>query len=129
MPVNLGTRAPAPYSSGLRPRAALWGLSTHQPLHGAARDRDPFMVQLGVDLPGALDTQVRLVRDLDVGDQLGIAQRPRGRRPGLRRVAARGELHTGLLQHGADRLDPDLAPIEHIVAMSADVGHYLLMGR
>src|SRR5690606_4095683 len=35
----------------------------------------------------------------------------------------------GLLQHGADRLDPDLAPIHDVVAVGVDVGHYLLVGR
>jgi hypothetical protein len=33
---------------------------------------DPFAVELGVDLPGAVDAQVRLVRDLDVLNQLRV---------------------------------------------------------
>ena len=40
-----------------------------------------------------------------------------------------GDLHAGLLQHSTDRLDPDLAPIDHVVSMGVDVGHYLLVGR
>ncbi len=44
-------------------------------------------------------------------------------------VAARGDLHAGVLQHSADRLDPNLAPIDHVGAMIVDVGHYLLVGR
>ena len=76
-----------------------------------------------MDLPGAVDTEVRPVGDLDVDDQLGVADRSRRRRPGLGGVvAARGDLHAGLVQHGADRLDPDLALIDHVVAMGVDVG-------
>ena len=43
----------------------------------------------------------------DLGLQLGVAQRARRGRPGLRRVVgARGEL-----QHAADRLDPEPVPV------------------
>ena len=114
----------------LVPRDAAQALGAHQPLHGAPCDADTFAVELGVDLPRAVDTQVRLVRGLDVDDELGVPNRPRRWRPGLGRVvAARGDLHAGVFQHGADRLDPDLTPIDHVVAMGVKVGHYLLVGR
>ena len=116
--------------AGLLPRDPTQSLGTHQPLDRAAGDLHALPVELGVDLPGTVDTEVDPVRDLDVLDQLGIANRARRRRPGPECVVAtRGDLHAGLLQRGADRLDPDLAPIDHVVAMGVDVGDYLLVGR
>lgn len=116
--------------AGLLPRDPAQALGPHQPLHGAACDLDALAVELGVDLPRTVDTQIRLAGDLDVLNQLGVPHGTCRRLPGLGGVvAARGDLHAGLLQHGADRLDPDLAPIDHVVAMGVDVGHYLLVGR
>src|SRR5690606_22427845 len=116
--------------AGLLPRDPPQTLLPHQAFDGAPGDLHAFTVEFGVDLPYSVDTQVGLVGDLDVGDQLGVADRARRRRPGLRCVVTtRGDLDAGLLQHGADRLDPDLAPIHDVVAVGVDVGHYLLVGR
>ena len=65
--------------AGLLARDPAQALGSHQPLHGAAGDLDALAVELGVDLPNAVDTQVRLVSGLDVDDQLGIADRACGR--------------------------------------------------
>lgn len=63
-------------------------------------------------------------------DQLGITHRTLRGRPVLGRVVATwGDLAAGVLQHGTQRLDPDLAPIDHVMAMGVEVGHYLLVGR
>ncbi|WP_425569993.1 hypothetical protein, partial [Ornithinibacter aureus] len=83
-----------------------------------------------MDLPDPIDTQVRRVRGPDLCDQLDVTHRPRRRRAILGRVVAtRGDRDAGLLQLGADRLDPDLTLIDHVVAMGVDVGHYLVVGR
>ena len=49
-------------------------------LDGAPGNRDALMVELSVNLAGAVDTEVGLVHSLDVDDQLGITHRAcRGR--------------------------------------------------
>src|SRR5690606_1247940 len=116
--------------AGLLPRDPTQAFGSHQPQHGAPGDSDTFTVELGVDLACAVDTEVGLVGDLDVLDELGVANRTRRGAPGLGGVVtARGDLDAGVLQHRADRLDPDLATIDHVVAMGVEVGHYLMVGR
>ena len=67
--------------AGLLPRDPAQALGAHEPLHGAAGHLDALAVELGVDLPGTVDTEVRLVSDLDV-------RRPARRRgPRVPRVA------------------------------------------
>jgi hypothetical protein len=128
-PLGLSTIADGG-AAGLLARDSTQALGAHEPLDGAPRHRDAFAVQLGVNLPGAVDTKVGLVGGLDVLDQLGVADRACRGWPGLGGVvAARGDLHAGFLQRGTDRLDPDLAPIDHVVAMGVDVGDYLVVGR
>src|SRR5690625_3894718 len=49
--------------AGLLPRDSAQALGAHQPLDGAASNRDALPVELGMDLPGAVDTEVGLVGD------------------------------------------------------------------
>src|SRR3954447_21688771 len=68
-------------------------------------------VQLRVHLSGAVDTEVVRVHLLDHRSGRRVGQRPRRGRPGLGRVVgARGDLHSGVVQHRADWLDPE-APL------------------
>lgn len=61
--------------AGLLPRDAMQPLLAHEALDGAPCDVDAFTVELGVDIPGGIDTQVRLVGHLDVLDQRGVTDR------------------------------------------------------
>ena len=75
-----------------------------------------------MDLPRAVDTQVRLVGDLDVLDQLGVPHRPCRRRScpcGV--VGARSDLHPSVPKDLADRLDSELLALNEAVAMGIDV--------
>ena len=116
--------------AGLLARDPAQALGSHQPLHGAAGDLDALAVELGVDLPDAVDTQVRLVSGLDVDDQLGIADRACGQWPGLGGVVgARGDLDAGVLQDGADRLDPEPVAVLVDVVDQHRGGHLYLILR
>ena len=58
--------------ASLLPRDPAQPLGAHESLDGAPGHSDAFTVELGMDLPGAIDPEVRLVRDPDV-------RRPGGR--------------------------------------------------
>ena len=61
--------------AGLLPWDPAQPLLPHEAFYGAAGDLHAFAVELGMDLPRAVDAQVRLVGGLDVVDQLGITHR------------------------------------------------------
>jgi hypothetical protein len=90
-----------------RPAQASHPGGAHEPLHRASGHLVALPVKLGVNLPGAVDTEVL---GMDLLDQRGgdrVGDRPRRGRPGpLRVVGARGDL-----QLLADRLDPVLLPV------------------
>ena len=66
----------------------------------------------------------------NLGQQLRIADHPVTRRAGLGRVVgARGDRAAVLRQHPADRLDPELSTIDHVVTMLVDEPHERGDGR
>src|SRR4051794_16079501 len=70
----------------------------------------PLAAQLGVNLAGPVDAEVVAVHLLDQRRGYRVADRPCRGRPGpVRVIGARGDLHAGVLQHRADRLDPETA--------------------
>ncbi len=116
--------------AGLLPRDPTQALGPHQPLDGAPGHADALAVELGVDLPGSVDTQVRFVSAPDVDDQFGVADRARRERSGLGGVVgARGDLHVGVLQDGADRLDPEPVAVLIDVVDQHRGGHCYLILR
>ena len=64
-------------AAGLLPRYPAQPMGSHQALHGAPSDSHAFAVELGVDLPRAVDTEVGSVGGLDVLDQLGVTHSTR----------------------------------------------------
>jgi hypothetical protein len=81
---------------------------THQSLDGAAGHGDAFPGQLGVNLAGTVEPSAGpQVHPADLHRQLRVARSPPRRRPPLRRpIGARGDL-AAMLEHPADRLDPE----------------------
>ena len=57
---------------GLAPADTLQAHFTHQPLHGAAAHRDPFALQLALDLAGAVDPEALGMDPGDLGLELTI---------------------------------------------------------
>src|SRR5690606_24711508 len=86
--------------------------------------------ELGVDLPGAVDAQVGLVRGPDVDDQISVSHGARRRRalPGGV-VGAGGDLHAGVLEDGADRLDHEPVAVAVDVVDGHRSGHLYLILR
>lgn len=106
-PVTISRRASSSLSSPWdigTPTNGSWlaaGLQRWRPLVDAA-----LPVQLGMDLAGAVDTEVLLVQLCDLRHQLGVPDRPRGGRSGpVGVVRGRSDLGGGVLQRHADRLD------------------------
>jgi len=105
-------------------------LGFHQPLHRTARDLNAFAVEFGVDLAGAVDTEVGLVSHPDVFAQFGIPHPARRGSPGVGGVVgAQGDLRAGVLQDGADRLDPEPVTVLVDVVDQYRGGHSYLILR
>jgi hypothetical protein len=99
---------------------ALHAEIAHEPLHRAARHRDAVFVELVPDLVGAVHGQVLLPHPQHLRPQLGVAPRPRRRRPRLGGVIGGG----GDLQHAADRLDPPAQRPAAAVLVLVDEGDH-----
>ena len=101
-------------------------LGPHQPLDRAAGHLDALAVELGVDLPGAVDAEVVLVDDLaDPRHQLARRAPPAPTAAGSwRRSRCSGRSATpASCSTVADRLDPEPSRPRRLVAMRVDVGH------
>src|SRR5699024_4035812 len=84
-------------------------VGSHQPLHGAARDRDALPAQLSVELFRAVDAEVLRVHAADLDQQLLVPDRPFRGWSGLEGVVgARRDLGARCGERAADRLDAEL---------------------
>ena len=106
----------------------------HEPLDGAAGNRDAFPVERQPDLPRPVDAVVARVHPRDLDPQVGIAQRPSRRRPRHGLVVGRRGDRSAVLsqllgQHPADRLDTPPQPAVGAVGVLGDEPHERGCGR
>lgn len=92
-------------------------LLAHETFDSATRDDDAFSFRQSSDLTGSADPGTELAipeHPLDLHDQFHVAQRASWwRAPRERIVLRRGDPHTVLGEHPADRLDPE--PVTMII--------------
>jgi hypothetical protein len=97
--------------------SSLQALLAHQPLDRAASHADSRTVELRMHFPRSVNTVILAEHTLDLSEQFGVPHGTFRRRALLGRPeGSRGDPHIRIVQDCADRLDPELLPLDNPLA-------------